>query len=181
MVIYDKYYMEENYFGKAYIGLIDFFKNHEPKGTFLDLGCGQGRDSIEIAKLGYSVTGVDISKVGIDQMVLKANALNLKIIGITDDVYKFDKIGDFDITLLDSMLHFYKNDKKKETEFLEGILEQMKVGSVFCNLLLKSKVTEKYLKSVISSSNYEFDILSDEYVDYPEANCEYHMYVIRKL
>lgn len=181
MVEYDKHYMEEDYFGNAYIELIKFFRHYEPKGTFLDLGCGQGRDSIEIAKLGYTVTGVDISKVGIKQMTLKANALNLSLIGIADDIYKFDRINEFDIVLLDSMLHFYKNDKKKETEFFEGILKQMKEGSVFCNLLLKSKTNEKYLKSIVNNCISEFEILLDDYAKYPEANCDYHMYVIKKL
>ena len=176
-----KYYIEEDYFGKSYKELIEFFSHYEPKGTVLDLGCGQGRDSIEIAKLGYNVTGVDISIVGINQMILKANALNLNLIGIADDIYKFDRINEFDIILLDSMLHFYKNDKKKETEFLEGILKQMKEGSIFCNLLMKSKANEKYLKSIVSSFKAEFEIVLDDYAQYPEANCDYHMYVIKKL
>ncbi|MBU1020329.1 MAG: class I SAM-dependent methyltransferase, partial [Firmicutes bacterium] len=172
---------EEEYFGKAYVELIDFFRHYEPKGAFLDLGCGQGRDSIEIAKLGYTVTGVDISKVGINQMMLKAHALNLSLIGITDDIYKFDRINEFDVVLLDSMLHFYKNDKKKETEFLQRILDRMKAGSVFCNLMLKSKNNEKYLKSIVNNCISQFKILSDDYANYPEANCDYHMYVIKKL
>ena len=51
-----------------YPELIDFFKHYEPEGNIIDLGCGQGRDSISQAKLGYKVTGIDNSKVGIDQM-----------------------------------------------------------------------------------------------------------------
>lgn len=180
MVIYDKYYKEENYFGKAYKQLIEFFEQYKHKGTVLDLGCGQGRDSIELAKLGYTVTGVDISKVGINQMIEKADSLYLNITGIAADIYEFNKIGEFDIVLLDSMLHFYKNDKKKETDFLEGILLQMNQGSILCNLLMKSKSNEKYLKSIINNSRFSFDVLFDDYAEYPEANCEYHMFVIRK-
>ena len=77
MVEYDKHYLVEDYFGKPYKEVVDFFKNHQPKGTVLDLGCGQGRDSLAIAKLGYCVTGVDHSKVGIDQMIHRAKKLGL--------------------------------------------------------------------------------------------------------
>ncbi len=70
-VEYDKYYQTENLFGKAYPELIDFYAKVEEKGELLDLGCGQGRDSIPLAKLGFSVTGIDYSKVGIKQLSKK--------------------------------------------------------------------------------------------------------------
>jgi len=63
-VAYDDYYKEQNYFGNPYPGLIEFFRNYEPKGTILDLGCGQGRDSLSLGELGYKVIGIDHSNVG---------------------------------------------------------------------------------------------------------------------
>lgn len=51
---YDKYYQTENLFGDPYPELIEFFANYPKKGKVLDLGCGQGRDAIAIAQLGYS-------------------------------------------------------------------------------------------------------------------------------
>jgi len=180
MPIYDKYYKDENYFGGSYKELLAFFTSYSPKGTILDLGCGQGRDSIELAKLGYKVTGVDISSVGINQMIDTAMKLKLDIIGLVNDIYTFDSINKYDTVLLDSIFHFYKNDVVKETQFLNKILHDMSKGSVFCNLMIKSSQKEKYLKTQISNSKYNFEVLYDSYATYPEANAQYHMYIIKK-
>ena len=41
-------------------------------GAALDLGCGQGRNAVHLARQGWDVTGVDISQAGLDEA--KANA-----------------------------------------------------------------------------------------------------------
>lgn len=78
MVTYDKHYREPNYFGDPYPKLLTFFGEYEPKGNVLDLGSGQGRDSIALARMGYTVTGVDISKVGVSQMMSIAQKEELR-------------------------------------------------------------------------------------------------------
>ena len=67
-VTYDKYYKTENLFGQPYPELLAFFTEYPKKGNVLDLGCGQGRDAIPLARLGFDVTGIDNSSVGIAQM-----------------------------------------------------------------------------------------------------------------
>ena len=94
-VSYDKYYQTENLFGAPYPELIAFFSEFPQKGTVLDLGCGQGRDAIALARLGYAVTGVDNSKVGIDQMNQIAKAENLNLAGQVLDIYAFNQFENF--------------------------------------------------------------------------------------
>ena len=130
IVVYDKYYQTEDLFGQPYPELIDFFKKNPRRGKLLDLGCGQGRDSIPLARLGYTVTGIDHSIVGIEQMNKVAQIENLPLNGIVADIFEFDSFGDFEFVLLDSMFHFAKKDKLKETALIKRILSGIDEGCV---------------------------------------------------
>ena len=132
MADYNKYYETKDLFGEPYTELIDFFKKLEPKGKLIDLGCGQGRDSISLARLGYNVTGIDNSKVGIDQMISISEREGLKLTGLVGDIYMFDNYQDFDIVLLDSMFHFEKRDLKRETNLIAKIAKRINKNGMIC-------------------------------------------------
>lgn len=61
-----------------------------PPGRALDIGMGQGRNSLFLAALGWDVTGFDISEVGIRQAKAEAEKRGLKINASVGDVDKFD-------------------------------------------------------------------------------------------
>ena len=48
-------------------------------GTALDIGCGEGADTIWLAELGWQVTGLDFSQAGLDRAAAAADAA-----GVTD-------------------------------------------------------------------------------------------------
>ena len=68
--------------------------------------------------------------------------------------------------------------KKK---FVNKILRELKVDGVFANFIIKGKTRENILKDIINQSEYEWEVLTDKYVDYPESVSKYHMLVIRKV
>jgi 2-polyprenyl-3-methyl-5-hydroxy-6-metoxy-1,4-benzoquinol methylase len=129
-VAYDKYYETENLFGVPYPELIEFFAEYPRKGKVLDLGCGQGRDAIALARLGYSVTGIDNSRVGIDQMNEIGQKEKLNLDGQVGDIFGFDRFSEFDIVLMDSMFHFAKKDKEKEIGLIKKIVSEIRNGSL---------------------------------------------------
>ena len=85
---------------------VDFFDQLDQKNlSVLDIGCGQGRDALFIARKGHRVVGVDISPNGIRDLQSVAAQENLPIEGDVADVatYKPDRV--FDIVLIDRTLH----------------------------------------------------------------------------
>jgi len=55
---------EDNSITKNAIYDVDFLVDElslEPGGSILDIGCGTGRHSIELARRSYAVTGLDMS------------------------------------------------------------------------------------------------------------------------
>jgi SAM-dependent methyltransferase len=186
-VTYDNYYQTENLFGEPYPELIEFLAEYPKKGKLLDLGCGQGRDAIALARLGYDVLGVDNSKVGIDQMNELGKAKNLNLVGQVADIYYFDQFDKFDFILLDSMFHFEKNDKEKEVGLIQKIVSKIKNGCliVICiqdsgkkvQILNQAIDVEKQLKRLTDKKfKYTFEDAESGH----KSETDYRMIVVEK-
>ncbi|MCR9166587.1 MAG: class I SAM-dependent methyltransferase [Nannocystaceae bacterium] len=90
-----------------------FFEGDRPRSRVLDLGCGQGRDALLAARHGHEVVGVDLSEIGISQMVEDAEAEGLEVTGIVSDVLSFRSRRKFDVVLLDRVLHLLLDDDER--------------------------------------------------------------------
>lgn len=171
MVTYDKYYLEkESYFGEPYDILIKLFKNMNTTLSVIDLGAGQGRNSLPLADLGFYVTSVDTSQVGLEQI----QKINPNINTICSDIYEYD-VSNYDIVLLDSMLHFYKKDFEKESVFISRLVNMMKHDSIMINAMIASHA--KYFDEIISNENVEI-VYSKEFDTHFQR--KYRIYVLRK-
>jgi len=99
---YSKTYETEEFI-KGTIGEIDFIEkeiNYDKSKKILDIGCGTGRHSIELAKRGYTVTGIDLSECMLERAIEKARESNVKVDFINADArdLKFEK--EFDLALI---------------------------------------------------------------------------------
>ncbi|MGB0427597.1 MAG: methyltransferase domain-containing protein [Flavobacteriales bacterium] len=186
-VAYDNYYKTENLFGAPYPELLEFFADYPKHGKVLDLGCGQGRDSIPLARLGFDLTAIDNSKVGIEQMNRVAKAENLTLKGIVTDLFEFDNVEEYDFILLDSMFHFAKKDRKKETDFIKKIWSKIKKGGliVFCIQDTGKKVeilnelidNEKHLNKLIDK---KFEYVFENKENGHQSKTDYRMIVVER-
>jgi len=108
------------------LALLEKIRKHVPKGTLLDLGCGEGRHSIAAAGLGFKVVGVDY-----EPLALKRAKKATKKAGVTGisfrkaDVFDLPYPGStFDVVLDYGCLHHQK--KADWAVYRAGILKVMK-------------------------------------------------------
>jgi SAM-dependent methyltransferase len=104
---YDKLYGEtRDALGQPTSIFVDFFDQLDQQNMrVLDVGCGQGRDALFIARNGHRVVGVDISTNGICDLKDIATRENLRIEGVVADIATYNPDGVFDVILIDRTLH----------------------------------------------------------------------------
>jgi cyclopropane fatty-acyl-phospholipid synthase-like methyltransferase len=73
--------------------------NVNKTATILDLCCGIGRHSLELAQRGYNVVGVDLSKEYLAKARSKAKARGLNIKFLKDDMRRFCQLDYFDAAI----------------------------------------------------------------------------------
>ncbi|MBP2030746.1 2-polyprenyl-3-methyl-5-hydroxy-6-metoxy-1,4-benzoquinol methylase [Methanohalophilus levihalophilus] len=154
----DTYRENTEMFGHPYQELQDYFSSNPVKGTLLDLGCGQGRDSLFLASLGYDVTAVDISQVGVDQMMDAAEKKGLKIKGIAGDVLSLELEQRFDVILFDMILHSF--DKPQQQELLRKYAGYLKENGVMV-IVFPDDMEAGYFESVLNSIGYKWNLLEE--------------------
>ncbi|MBI2597845.1 MAG: class I SAM-dependent methyltransferase [Candidatus Diapherotrites archaeon] len=94
-----------------FVNKIDYFK-HLGLKTVLDAGCGDGRNLIEFTKLGFKVTGVDVSNSALEKC--KKNCRNYKNFHLEEqdlENLKFAK-NSFDIIICDFVMAHMENPEK---------------------------------------------------------------------
>src|SRR5207302_6185309 len=60
------------------------------RGQAIDLGCGEGRTAIWLAMLGWPVTALDMSRVGIERGQAMAGAYDLRVDWVVADLEAWD-------------------------------------------------------------------------------------------
>ncbi len=100
-----------------------------PGAHLLDLCCGPGRHTIELARLGYRVTGVDRTASYLDKSRERAAAADLEVELVEASMLEFRRDGAFDgaINLLSSFGYF--EDRNDDLEVLGNIHASLKPGA----------------------------------------------------
>src|SRR5258706_2846886 len=93
-----------------------------PRGRALDLACGQGRNSLYLAERGYSVVAVDISAVALQTGREKAEAKQLPIDWLQEDLEQ--------IHLGDSVYHLVINFNYLQRSLVPQMKTSLRTGGV---------------------------------------------------
>lgn len=93
--IYDKTYREtEHVFGiEPEDSLVKFIEKINKNYPVLDIGAGQGRNSVFMADQGFTVDAIDTSKVAVETIAKISDERNLKINVAKSDFLKFNSGG----------------------------------------------------------------------------------------
>ncbi len=90
-------------FAQGTIGECDFIEkeiNYSKNIRILDIGCGTGRHSIELAKRGYAVVGIDLSESLLKRAKEKASEQNLQIVFQKHDARNLPFLHEFDLVIM---------------------------------------------------------------------------------
>lgn len=93
---------EDNVFTKNTVLEVDFLLEElslQPGDSILDVGCGTGRHSIELAKRGYAVTGIDLSSEMLAKAADTAKAASVNVDWIHADATRFTLPGRYDCSI----------------------------------------------------------------------------------
>lgn len=116
---------------------IRYLLKYKSSGKALDLGSGEGRNSIFIAKNGFDVTAVDISKEAIKGLEKHAKKEKVKIKTFLEDIRNFKFNKKYDVIFSTAVLHFLREDEAKK------IVKKIKVNTLKNGLNLITAFTEE--------------------------------------
>ena len=144
---------------KRYLNLI-------PGKEVLDLGIGQGKNSIPLTELGFNVTGVDYSTKCLEICKNNCNKLNL----IHSDIRTFNiEQGKYDLIHSRFVLHFFHKDDSYK--IIKNIKNAIKVsGIVYIYVFLLNDPKLQRCINLADFDNLENNIFhhktSDTYISF---------------
>ncbi len=128
---YDEIYRNQKlYWGAAPSDLVKKFAELAPVGNALDLGMGEGRDALYLAKQGFDVTGIEAAPAGVEKCMQLSAKHRLPLKAVTGDARQF-KIAKnrYGLITAINLLQFFTKDDSRA--LIESIAAGLKKGGLF--------------------------------------------------
>ena len=131
-----------------------FLKFGEKPSLVLDLGCGTGNITLELARRGYDMIGVDLSCDMLSKAWEKARNNDLDILLLNQDMHSFELYGTVDsvVCMLDSIN--YITDDEGLTRIFKGVRNYLNPGGLF---IFDINSEYKLSRVLPDSTYYELD------------------------
>jgi SAM-dependent methyltransferase len=110
------------------IDQIETLLDLKPGLKVLDLCCGVGRHSLELAKRGYSVTGVDRTAKYLEEIRSRAENQGLDVDLVQSDMREFCRPNSFDVAINIFTSFGYFEDPDDDRRVVDNLFESLKPG-----------------------------------------------------
>lgn len=114
---------------KAQIDGLARFLELEPRSRILDLACGSGRQTLELARRGHRVLGVDMSEEALSEARQAARNERLNVHFLKNDLRQLSYRAEFDAVVnLYASFGYYPHERD-DLKTLESVRKAMKPGA----------------------------------------------------
>jgi SAM-dependent methyltransferase len=117
----------------------------KPRAALLDLCCGQGRHSLELARMGFRVTAVDRTAEYLAEAERRAAEEGLAVEFVRDDMRRFARPGAFDGAVNLSTSFGYFEDPADDRRVLVNLHRSLRDGArVLIEMMDRSAVARDF-------------------------------------
>ncbi|MDR2600396.1 MAG: class I SAM-dependent methyltransferase [Oscillospiraceae bacterium] len=134
----------------------------------LDIGCGEGKDSVFLARCGYDVSAFDLSDTGVEKTKKLAERANVKVNVFKANIWDYRLNDNYDILFSSGVLHYIKPELRDEVfgNYLTHTNENgLNVFNVFIKKPFITPAPENEEHSYLWSSGQLLAYYSDWYVE----------------
>lgn len=113
------------------VNFVEKTLNLELEMKILDIPCGHGRHSVELAKRGYSVTGLELNRFFLSEAQKQAETVGVSVQFKQSDMREINFNNEFDVALnLFTAMGYFDNDED-DVKFISGVYRALKPNGQF--------------------------------------------------
>lgn len=102
-------------FGPPSTEILELIPRLPRRASVLDLGCGDGRNALPLARAGFEVTAIDRSRSGVSRLAATASVEDLEVRAVVTDLASFEPRHRYDLVLAHGVLHLLPSDVCERT------------------------------------------------------------------